>query len=105
MRGHRTDWISLVFGLVFTGTGVLLLTGGSDFVTQLRWAVPVVLILVSLCLIGSAMTDRPRAVPGVPVAAPRDPWGGAPAGPGGGEPSGGDEASTAPETGPDGAPG
>ncbi len=103
MRSHRTDWFSLVFGLIFAGGGVLLVTDRSDFVRQLYWVAPVVLIVVALCLIGSALMDRPRPVQGYPAAL-REPWPVQPEHPLAGTPGGGAEPTGTPATATEGAP-
>ena len=91
MRAHRTSWASLVFGLIFAGAGVLLLTNGVSLITRLDWIGPILLILVALCLLASAVGDRPRPVQ-APAAVPPAPWGGVPEDPGGGSSGGGAEA-------------
>ena len=53
MERHPLDSVSLVFGLVFVAAGALLLANRLDLVTQARWAVPVLLILVSLVTLAS----------------------------------------------------
>ena len=96
MRLHRTSWSSLVFGLIFAGAGVLLITNGVSLITRLDWIGPIFLILVALCLFASAVGGRPRPVQGTPAAVPPVGWGGAPEDsgtstpPGGPEPSGGE---------------
>jgi hypothetical protein len=92
MHAHRTSWASLVFGLIFAGAGVLLLTNGVSLITRLDWIGPILLILVALCLLASAVGDRPRPVWAPPAAVPPAPWGGVPEGPGGGSSGGGAEA-------------
>jgi hypothetical protein len=69
MQGRRTSWSSLFFGLVFLGVSALLLTGQVGLVSRLRWAGPILLILIALSLIGWAVAERPRPVPGAARAA------------------------------------
>jgi hypothetical protein len=88
MRPHRTSWGSLVFGLLFIGAGILLLTNGVDLVTRLDWVGPILLIAVAVCLIASAVGDRPRPASGTPIGAPPIPT----PGPGGGAGGEGDPA-------------
>ena len=78
MRAPRFCWSSFVFGLIFVGTGVLLLTNGVSLVTRLDWIGPILLILVALCLLASAVGRRPGPVPIPPATFPPAPWGGAP---------------------------
>jgi threonine/homoserine/homoserine lactone efflux protein len=92
MRAHRTSWASLVFGLIFAGAGVLLLTNGVSLITRLDWIGPIFLILVALSLLASAVGDRPRPVQAPPAAVPPAPWGGVPERPGGGSSGGEAEA-------------
>ncbi len=75
MQGRRTNWSSLFFGLVFLGVSGLLLTGQADLVTRLRWAGPILLIVIALCLIGWAVAERPRPFPGASSAMPPSSWG------------------------------
>ena len=93
MRRRRTSWSTLIFGLIFAGGGVLLLTNGVGLVTRLDWIVPIFLILVALGLFGSAVGDRPRPGQVPPTAVPPAPWGGAPESSGAGSPPGGPEPS------------
>jgi len=93
MPGRRTSWVSVAFGLIFTGVGALLLTNGADLSTRLHWAGPIFLVVVALCLIASALGGRSRPVAGAPFVAPSVPVqgpGGSPVGgsaPGAGQPS------------------
>jgi hypothetical protein len=93
MQPHRISWSSLVFGLLFAGAGVLLITNGVSLVTRLDWIGPIVLILVALCLFASAVGDRARHVQAPPLAVPPVPGAGAPESSGAGTPSAGAEAS------------
>jgi hypothetical protein len=96
MHAHRTSWASLVFGLIFAGAGVLLLTNGVSLVTRLDWIGPILLILVAFCLFASAVGSRPRPVQTPLATFPPAPWGVAPESPETGsrpgepEPSGGE---------------
>ena len=78
MRAPRFCWSSLIFGLIFVGAGVLLLTNGVSLVTRLDWIGPILLIVVAFCLFASAAGSRPRPVPTPPTMFPPAPWGGAP---------------------------
>ena len=93
MHAHRTSWASLVFGLIFAGAGVLLITNGVSLITRLDWIGPIFLILVALCLFASALGDRPRPVQDPPAAVPPAPWGAGPESSEAGSPQGGAEAS------------
>jgi hypothetical protein len=54
MQRHSVDPVSLVFGMLFAAAGGLLLANRFDLLTQVRWLVPLVLIVVALALLGSA---------------------------------------------------
>jgi len=88
MQGRRTNWSSLFFGLVFLSVSALLLTGQVGLVTRLRWAGPVLLIVIALCLIGWAVAERPRPISGTPQVTPPGPWGTGAGSPGTGQSSG-----------------
>jgi hypothetical protein len=62
MQRHELDVVSLVFGGLFTGTGLLYLAGNVPLVNiDGRWLWPVVLILVGLSLLASLRRSRPDA--------------------------------------------
>ncbi len=54
MQRHPVDPVSLVFGLVFAAAGALLLANRLDLLTQARWLVPLLLIVVALAMFASA---------------------------------------------------
>ena len=104
MRGRRTSWSSLVFGLVFIGVGIIVLTDRVDLVTRLRWAGPIFLIVVAFCLIVSVVVDRPRPALGPPVATSSVPLGGPAGRPDAGSHQGAGEPFRAPDGGGGGGP-
>ena len=93
MRARRFCWSSFVFGLIFVGAGVLLLTNGVSLITRLDWIGPILLILVAFYLFASAVGSRPRPMQAAPATFPPAPWGGAPESPGTGSPPGEPEPS------------
>ncbi len=93
MRAPRFCWSSFVFGLIFVGTGVLLLTNGVSLVTRLDWIGPILLIVVALGLFASAVGSRPRPVQYPPAGMPPAPWGGTLESSGAGSPAAGVEGS------------
>ena len=60
MRGRLLDPVSLVFGLFFAAVGALLVAGHADLLVQLRWAWPIVLIIVAALLLIWLAADRYR---------------------------------------------
>lgn len=63
MTRHPADLLSLAFGLLLAGTGLLVLTGGIDTLS-LRWLPPVAAIVLGgiLILAGRSMRADPRDV-------------------------------------------
>jgi hypothetical protein len=61
MQRHPADPVSLVFGMLFAGAGGLLLANRFDLLTQVRWLVPLVLILVALAMLASASWSLGRS--------------------------------------------
>lgn len=59
MRRHPTDVVSFAFGVVFVAAGALLVSDRLALLTDLRWAVPALLIVVALSMFGSLL-GRPR---------------------------------------------
>jgi hypothetical protein len=51
MRRHELDPISLLFGLAFTGLGLLFLADRADVAYRLRWVWPVLLLAVGLAIL------------------------------------------------------
>ena len=58
MRRHDLDPISLVFGLLFGGLGVVVLTGRLGALSVLRWTWPLVLLAVGAAVAVGARNDR-----------------------------------------------
>jgi hypothetical protein len=46
MRRHELDPVSLTFGFVFTGLGLLFLVGRADQALRLHWVWPVLLLVL-----------------------------------------------------------
>ena len=61
MRRHELDPISLVFGVAFTGLGLLLLTGRVDAAVRLRWIWPLLLLGLGVAILAGARPRRERA--------------------------------------------
>lgn len=60
MERHRLDALSLVFGLLFVGVGLLLLSGGPAFGESLplQWVGPLVAIGLGVVLVIAARPQR-----------------------------------------------
>lgn len=58
MSRHPTDYLSLVSGLVFVATGLLLVTGG-DATVSLAWFGPLAAVALGGLLILAARSSRP----------------------------------------------
>lgn len=93
MQTRRFCWSSLVWGVIFTAAGVLLMTNGVGLVTRLDWIVPIFLILVAFGLFASAVGRRPQPVQLSPAAVPPPPWGGTSGAPASGSAPSGVDAS------------
>jgi hypothetical protein len=83
MRRHELDPVSLVFGLAFTGLGLLFLAGRVDLAYRLRWMWPVLLLAVGLAILLDLRVRGSRR----PEAATAQPVGSTPAAPPEAEPS------------------
>ncbi len=64
MKRHRTDTLSLVFGLSFAAAGLVLLAGG-DGTLSLSWVAPLAAVVLGLLLIVAARSSgtEPAAQP------------------------------------------
>jgi hypothetical protein len=73
-RRHQLDPISLTFGFVFTGLGLLFLVGRADQALRLQWVWPVLLLALGAGILFdlSRGHDRPTPEPD-PEAPPADP--------------------------------
>jgi len=78
MRRHDLDPVSLTFGFVFTGLGLLFLVGRADEALRLRWVWPLLLLALGIgILLDIARTSRrhdpdPDATSTDPDATPTD---------------------------------
>ena len=66
LQRHDFDPIAFVFGLVFTGFGVLFMVGGFDLFNHARWLWPGLLVLLGLAVLvgarGRGAQGRERAL-------------------------------------------
>lgn len=60
MQRCRFDPVSLVSGAILVIAGVFLLVGQFPVLIQLRWAWPIVLIVIAAALLVWLVTDRVR---------------------------------------------
>lgn len=60
-RRHELDPISLTFGLLFTGLGLLFLVGQADQALRLRWVWPLLLFAVGAAILLDVTRGRDRA--------------------------------------------
>jgi len=62
-RRHELDPISLTFGLLFTGLGLLFLVGQADQALRLRWVWPLLLFAIGAAILLDVTRgrDRPQA--------------------------------------------
>lgn len=98
MRRHPFDAVSLVFGLVFAGIGVLYLIGGIDVADLVTRFWPAALVLLGLAMLFSARRqDEVAVAPPSPAstAPPAQPVAPAPATP---TPAGPVEPEAKPDT-------
>ena len=82
MRRHELDPVSLTFGLVFAGLGLLFLFGQADQALRLRWVWPLLLLALGVGVLLDVARTRHRPDPGAALAEPDVP----PADPEPGEP-------------------
>jgi hypothetical protein len=59
-RRHELDPISLTFGLLFTGLGLLFLVGQADQALRLRWVWPLLLFAVGAAILLDVTRGRDR---------------------------------------------
>ena len=78
MERHRFDPLSAFFGIIFTGSAlVVLLTDEIVFSSGTHWVWPVILLVAGFSLIVSGVgrsRDAERAAAGVEPALPPDPY-------------------------------
>jgi cytochrome c oxidase subunit IV len=60
MQRHPADLISLIFGVLFAGAGSLMLVDRLDLLTQARWILPLLLIVLALAMLASASWSARR---------------------------------------------
>lgn len=59
-RRHELDPISLTFGLLFTGLGLLFLVGQADQALRLRWVWPLLLFAIGAAILLDVTRGRDR---------------------------------------------
>ena len=62
-RRHELDPVSLTFGLLFTGLGLLFLVGQADQALRLRWIWPLLLFAIGAAILLDVTRGRDRAQP------------------------------------------
>ena len=60
MRRHELEPVSLTFGFVFTGLGLLFLIGQADQALRVRWVWPVLLLVLGLGILFDVARSRDR---------------------------------------------
>jgi hypothetical protein len=65
MARHRTDTLSLVFGLAFAAVGLILLAGG-DSTLSLSWVAPLTAIVLGVLLMFAARSSASDSTPQAP---------------------------------------
>ena len=74
MRRHELDPVSLTFGFVFTGLGLLFLLGHADQALRLHWVWPLLLLVLGAgILLDLARTTPANPNPQVEVEPKREP--------------------------------
>jgi hypothetical protein len=59
-RRHELDPISLTFGLLFTGLGLLFLIGQADQALRLKWVWPLLLLAIGAAILVDVTRGRDR---------------------------------------------
>jgi hypothetical protein len=67
MRRHELDAVSLTFGFVFTGLGLLSLLGRADQALRLHWLWPLLLLVLGVGILLDLARNRPDPNPQVEV--------------------------------------
>jgi hypothetical protein len=62
-RRHELDPISLTFGLLFTGLGLLFLIGQADQALRLKWVWPLLLLAIGAAILLDVTRGRDRNQP------------------------------------------
>jgi hypothetical protein len=60
MRRHELDPVSLIFGFVFAGLGLLFLVGQADQALRLHWIWPLLLIVLGVAILIDVSRNRDR---------------------------------------------
>ncbi len=60
MERHPADLVSLGAGVALVALGAALLVNRFDLLSQARWVVPLLLIVVALAMLASASWSLPR---------------------------------------------
>ncbi len=71
MRRHELDPVSLTFGFILTGLGLLFLFGRADQALRLHWLWPLLLLVLGAAILLDTTRTRNRPDPGAEPA--RDP--------------------------------
>ncbi len=73
MRRHELDPVSLTFGFVFAGLGLLFLIGRADQALRLHWVWPLLLIVLGVGILVDVSRHRDRTPTPEPEDAPAEP--------------------------------
>jgi hypothetical protein len=60
MRRHELDPVSLTFGFVFAGLGLLFLIGRADQALRLHWIWPLLLVVLGVGILVDVARNRDR---------------------------------------------
>jgi hypothetical protein len=63
MRRHELDPVSLTFGFVYAGLGLLFLLGRADQALRLHWIWPLLLIVLGVGILVDVARHRDRTPP------------------------------------------
>jgi hypothetical protein len=70
MRRHELEPVSLTFGFVFTGLGLLFLIGRADQALRLHWIWPLLLLVLGAGILLDIARTRPDQPPSPPDREP-----------------------------------
>ena len=73
-RRHELDPISLTFGLLFTGLGLLFLIGQADQALRLKWIWPLLLFAIGAAILLDVTRTRDRTEPEATPEVRPDPY-------------------------------
>jgi cytochrome c-type biogenesis protein CcmH/NrfF len=68
MRRHELDPVSLTFGFILTGLGLLFLFGRADQALRLHWLWPLLLLVLGAAILLDTARSRNRPDPGAEPA-------------------------------------